>query len=239
MRKEKLSIVVVIIIVFSSCAPLQRISKHDFDSGYFKLKTPGEEPSKIYVDLKEDSISVHNVTGKGKLRTPDTAPAGGIKIGSIRPGSYLSGSTFVKSSLDFDLSTVVLKYRPPVSGVQNQLSYNVNTLFYLGFRRDYYIIKTNSNPLKKYESNILQIGFDAGFFAGFGITPVNPTMTDFKIVQEYDGFFFQKGIAAFFTIDRMSVGISLGFDNLLDDNSHKWIYNQKPWIGIILGIANF
>jgi hypothetical protein len=238
MKRNFLVILVIIVAIVYGCAPLQSITRHDLSSGYFKLKYPGAKSEKVYIDLNEDSVTVYKVNDDGRSANIDLN-GGSVKIGNVKPGSFLYQGTFVKRSLDFDLSTVALKYRPQRAGVPNQLSYNVNALFYLGMRRDYYIIKSHSTPLNRFRSNLLQIGFDAGLFAGFGITPVNPTVTDFKITQEYDGFFLQKGIAAFFTLDQMSVGLSLGFDNLLDPNSGNWIYNQKPWIGIIIGIANF
>jgi hypothetical protein len=68
---------------------------------------------------------------------------------------------------------------------------------------------------------------------------VTPTNTDFHNLQEYDGVVFQKGIAAFFTFEKMTIGICIGFDSLLDENSNIWVYNQKPYIGLVLGIANF
>ena len=41
------------------------------------------------------------------------------------------------------------------------------------------------------------------------------------------------------TFDRMSVGIVLGFDNLMDRIKLSWLYNQKPYLGLSIGIANF
>jgi hypothetical protein len=239
MRKSNLSILIVIILFSFSCVPLEKISRHDFDSGYFKLKSPGVQPSDVYVNLIEDSVVVCKVTVKGKSKFPEPSSSQGIRIDQIRSGSFLYKSTFVKKSMDFDLSTVALKYRPAYSGVPNQLSYNINALLYLGLRRDFYMIKSHISPLNMGNSYLRHIGFDAGLLAGFGITPVNPTVTNGNTVLEYDGFYFQKAIAAFFTIDQMSVGLALGFDNLLDSNSHIWIYNRKPWIGLVLGIANF
>jgi hypothetical protein len=222
-----------------SCVPLEKISRHDFDSGYFKMKTPGTKSSAVYVDLKEDSATIYKVTGKGKEKTPDLSSTLGIKISEIKPGSILYNGTFIKRSLDVDLSTVALKYRPPRSDVPNQMSYNINAALYIGIRRDFFIVKSHPSPLKKENPYIRQIGFDAGIFTGFGITPINPSVTNNNTFLEYDGLFFQKGAAVFFTIDRMSVGFSVGFDNLLDPNSNIWIYNKKQWIGLVVGIANF
>jgi hypothetical protein len=241
MKKSNLSILILILLTFFSfsCVPLEKISRHDFDSGYFKIKTPDSRPTEVYVDLKDDTVTVYNVNGTGKIKTPDKSIAQGIKISDIKPGSFLYKNTLVRRSLDFDLSTVALKYRPESSGVPNQLSYNINTVLYLGIRRDFFIIKSHPSPLRKENPFIRQIGFDAGILAGIGITPINATVTNSNTLMEYDGWFFQKGVAAFVTIERMSVGISLGFDNLLDKNSSIWIYNQKPWVGIVLGISNF
>jgi hypothetical protein len=239
LRKSNLLISLLIALFSFGCVPLEKISRHDLDSGYYKLKTPDYKSSDVYVDLKEDTVTVFNVTGTGKSKVPDISSAQGIKISEIKPGSFLYKSTLIRKSLDFDLSTVALKYRPESSGVPNQLSYNINTVLYLGIRRDFFIVKSHHTPLKKENSFIRQIGFDAGLLAGIGITPINATVTNSNTLLEYDGWFFQKGVAAFVTIERMSVGISLGFDNLLDKNSNIWIYNQKPWIGIVLGISNF
>jgi hypothetical protein len=75
-----------------------------------------------------------------------------------------------------------------------------------------------------------------GLFAGIGITAMNPTVTNNQIDQEYDGIVFQKGVAGFVGMRRITLGLSLGFDNLLDANKHLWAYQQKPWIGLMLGI---
>jgi hypothetical protein len=100
-------------------------------------------------------------------------------------------------------------------------------------------MRSKMSPLHIQNTQIRHIGFDAGVFAGIGITPINPTTTNSHILLEYDGMVFQKGIAGFITIEFMSVGIAVGFDNLLDENSKYWVYNQKPWIGVVIGIANF
>ena len=239
MKVCNLLILTLITLLSFSCASLEKISRHDFDSGYFKLKTPEARSTDIYVNLIEDSVTVYQTTLKGKSKVPDLPSSQGITISNIKPGSFLYNATFVKKSVDFDLSTVITKYRPTSSGVPNQLSYNINAIFYLGLRKDFYMIKSHLSPLKTCKSNIRQIGFDAGFFAGVATTPINTTVTNSQILLEYDGIVFQKGIAAFFTIERMSVGIALGFDNLLDKNSRVWVFNQKPWLGLILGIANF
>lgn len=239
MKIIKLSGLAILLFSTYSCVPFDKIYSHDFNSGYFKLKTYSPKPEKIYLDLTEDSLIVYPVVGKEKSVLSDTSEIMAYKISSIRPGSNLYKSTFIKTSADVDLSTVIVKYRPAVANVQSQLNSNVNGILYAGFRKDFFRIKSHTSPLRDLNTFIRHTGFDFGLFAGIGITPVNPTVTMNRTTQEYDGIVFQKGISVFGTFETMSIGIALGFDNLLDNNKNIWIYNQKPWIGIVLGIANF
>jgi hypothetical protein len=222
-----------------SCVPAEKIVRHDFDSGYYKLKTPGAEPSRVYVNAINDSIDVYPVITEGKNEYPNTTSFKGISIIKIKKGDYFYRSCFINKSIDVDLTTVIMKYRPPQGGVPNQLSSNINASIYAGFRKDFYKAIPYLSPLHEETSYIRQIGIDAGIFAGIGITPINPTVTRNIVNQEYDGMVFQKGVAAFITFDNMSVGVAIGFDNLLDNNKTSWVYNQKPYLGLIIGISNF
>jgi hypothetical protein len=239
MKIIKLSGLAILLFSTYSCVPFDKIYSHEFNSGYFKLKSYGSKPEKIYLNLTEDSLFVYPVIKNNKSVISDTAGIRADKISSVSPGSDFYQSTFIKTSADVDLSTVIVKYRPAVANVQSQLNSNVNAILYAGFRKDFFRIKSHTSPIRDLNTFIRHTGFDFGFFAGIGITPVNPTVTMNRTTQEYDGIVFQKGISVFGTFENMSIGIALGFDNLLDNNKNIWIYNQKPWIGIVLGIANF
>jgi hypothetical protein len=239
MKKFKLYNCLIFLILSSGCAPFDKIYSHEFADGYFKLKTEGLEKEPVYLRITSDSIGVYPVLNKGRNMSPDNGKVQRIEINNLKPGDYLNNSTFIKTSLDVDLSTAILKYRPAAANVPNQLSANVNGLFYAGFRKDFFKLKSHSSQLNELKTLIRHTGYDFGLFAGIGITPVNPTVTNYTIIQEYDGMIFQKGVSAFITFENMSVGFALGFDNLLDKNKSSWIYNQKPWLGLILGIANF
>jgi hypothetical protein len=133
----------------------------------------------------------------------------------------------------------LLKYRPHEGNIAPQLSAGINGIFYLGFRKDFFRVLSHLSPVNSPTTFIRHTGFDFGPFAGIGITPVNPTTTMFRTAQEYDGVVFQKGFAVFGTIENFSVGFSIGFDNLINKNRDIWVYNNKPWLGIIIGVANF
>jgi hypothetical protein len=239
MKSGKIPSFLLIIISLYSCVPIERLARHDFNSNYFKLKTDGIEPRSIYADIAGDSVTIYPVFYDGKIKQPDSNHPVSFKLSSLKTGDNYCRSTFVRKSVDIDLSTILFKYRPEQQGVPGQLNFNLNGVIYTGFRRDFFKIIPYKSPLNEETSYINHIGFDAGFFAGIGTTPVNPTVTLKKIDQEYDGLVFQKGIAAFFTFGDLSVGLACGFDNLLDKNKSSWIYNQKPYLGIVIGIANF
>jgi hypothetical protein len=239
MKAKNSLLLIFVTLLLSGCVPVEKFERHDFTSGYYKLKTHGNEPTPVYTEVEGDSLYVYSVIKEGKIESPDINSLKKITIDKIQTGNYFFGSCFVKNSVDVDLTSVILKYRPSVADVPNQLNSNINAAIYVGLRKDYYKVIPYKSPLKKEISFIRQIGFDAGIFGGIGLTFMNPTNTENKITQEYDGMVFQKGIAGFVTFDNMSVGVTLGFDNLLDKNKTFWIYNQKPYIGLVIGISNF
>lgn len=235
----KYVIFLTIMVITIRCAPFDKIYSHDFDSGYFRLKTSENKNDIVYANVKGDSVSVFSVSGKGKNMLPDTDNKKTFCIGSVNPGDPVYNSSFVKTSADIDLSTVLLKYRPAAGDVPQQLNANVNGILYAGFRKDFFKIKSLPSILNMSGSFIRHTGIDFGIFAGFGITQINPTVTMGRTLQEYDGIVFLKGISGFVTYENMSVGLALGFDNLLDHNKNIWVYNNKPWLGLVIGIANF
>jgi hypothetical protein len=229
----------ILLLAAAGCAPFDKIYSHEFSSGYYKLKGPDVVSGKVYLETNNDSIKVYPAKGNGKSLAPDLSSQQEFTLSSIIPGSYLYNKTFVRTSADIDLSTVLLKYRPHSGNVPSQLSTNVNGIFYLGFRKDFFRMASHLSPGKVRSNLVRHTGFDFGPFAGIGIAPVNYTVTMNGTLQEYDGIVFQKGFAVFGTFENMSLGFSIGFDNLLDKNKNIWVYNQKPWFGIIIGIANF
>jgi hypothetical protein len=239
MRYYTLFIYLPALLVLTGCGSVEKIARHDYGSGYYRLRTTDAVPARVYVEVDDDSVNVYQVTGEGREKYVDTSRFQKACISIVMPGDYLYNATFVRNSFDIDLTTALLKYRPPQKDVPGQLSANLNAAIYAGLRKDYFHIKSKYSPVKKLHSGIKHFGFDAGFFAGIGITPVNYTVTNYQVDLEYDGLVFEKGIAVYFGIDFLTFGFSLGFDSLLDENHKYWVYNQKPWIGLMLGIANF
>ncbi len=56
------------------------------------------------------------------------------------------------------------------------------------------------------------------------------------IQLEYDGFIFMNGVAGIVAVNRLTFGLGIGLDILLDKNKSYWIYQHKPWIGLTVGL---
>ena len=216
-------------IALTSCNTLEKASLHGFNSGYYTLGS-GKDAKKVYADVSDEKIEVYNLTG-GKVDKD-------IFMSVSNPDSLpVSSLNFRKQSLDIDITTILLKYRPSVSGLPSQLTSDLNVSLYAGWRHDNYKILRTTDPLGKSNLKISNLGFDYGFFAGPGTTGINPFTTNNKTTDEYSGMIIQTGIAGFLETNFASFGIAVGLDNLLNRDSDIWIYNNKPWVGFIVGIA--
>jgi hypothetical protein len=224
-------------LIFSRCAPLETIATHDFSSGYYRLDVKDANPSKVYIDLNNDSLTLFSMKDGDKVN-PDPGSAKHFNISELSPENLLYSARFVRNSVDADLATIITKYRPALDGVPPQMNSNLNAALYVGARKDFFSIRQHKQVFRS-TSFVRQTGFDAGLFAGFGMSFISPTVTAGRTDREYDGIIFQKGAAVFFTYDHISLGLACGFDNLFGPDSGIWIYNNKPWIGLSLGIANF
>jgi hypothetical protein len=223
----------------AGCVSLGKLTRHDFDSGFYKLKVQEAASSNVYVEVTEDSIIVYPVISNGKNEFPNIATSMSARVSRIKKDNYFYRSSFTNNSIDIDLTSIIFKSRHSRDDVPNQFSADLDIAVYAGFRKDFYNIVSPAHSFQEEKSFIRQIGFDLGVFAGIGSSPVNPTVTNNKVSQEYDAMIFQKGVAGFITINKISFGLAVGFDNLLDKSKSSWIYNQKPYLGLIISVSSF
>nr|WP_315151176.1 hypothetical protein [uncultured Flavobacterium sp.] len=227
-----INIPIALIVFLTSCNTLEKASMHGFNSGYYQLESKQKKNQKVYVEVTEEKIEVHHLTNK----QPDTNAFLTIPLKPL-DSIQISPVVFKKESLDVDITAILLKYRPSVYGLPGQLTTDFNIGLYTGWRHDSYKIVTKVDPLGKNHYKINNWGYDFGLFAGPGATLISPFSTQNEITDEYSGLIIQTGIAGFIESNIASFGIAVGFDSLLNSDREVWIYDKKPWVGFIVGIA--
>lgn len=229
---QNITIYVLLSVLLSSCSILQDASLHGFQSGNYKVKIDNKNAQTVYADISEDKIDLYQLTDKQQ------GDSLWMSIPLVPPDSLTVGTMiFAKKSLDIDITSILLKYRPSVNGLPAELNTDFNLALYAGWRHDTYLITNEKHPIGKSNPKITNFGYDFGIFVGPGTTTISPFSTHNKREDEYSGMIIQTGIAGFIESNVASFGISVGIDYLLNQDRAIWIYNKKPWVGFIVGIA--
>jgi hypothetical protein len=204
------------LILFTSCSVLKDRPKHQLTDDEYEFKQTGKYV-KVYVDVAEDTVNIIPLNNQ--------------------PVNVFNGKNqfFLKRSFDVDLLTVPFKYRPVASGFPQQLNANINGNVFLGYRFDRIEIEFQKTPagIRKVQKH-RAISF--GGFAGLGNTAVTPWTTNYQTMDEYEGFILIRGVALMAGINNLTVGLGVGWDYLTDRDKHIWIYQNKPWYGLTLGL---
>jgi hypothetical protein len=226
----------LIVVILAGCSTFRDAPKFAFSDGYYKVYLKGSKPTKVYVENEDDSIAIFLLRKRGNNYEVNPLSRHVLVLKKVRDDSLFRNATFVHPSFDFDFQTIPFIYRPPSEGFPRQFSSNFNGVLYLGYRRDIYNIKYNRLIMGKYKRQITHYGYSMGGFSGLGSTAMNPWVTNNSISIEYDGLVWMKGFSFIMGVQNFSLGVALGWDNLLDENHRYWIYQGKPWIGLALGL---
>jgi hypothetical protein len=225
-------IAIWVIVGLASCNTLENASLHGLNNGYYKFKSDNKDSQNVYLDVTDEKIDVyHHIKHQPDKKQFLTIPLNTTDSAIFKP------MVFKKQSLDVDITSVILKYRPSIYGLPAQLNTDLNMALYVGWRYDYYHINSKKDPLGRSYLKINNRGYDFGFFAGPGATLISPFTTQNKRLDEYNGMIIQTGIAGFIESNIASFGLAIGYDYLLNPDRKIWIYNNKSWVGFIVGIA--
>lgn len=137
--------------------------------------------------------------------------------------------------------TIPFKYRfkqPKVSEEFSSASLNLNVLAGISFGRTTFMYRDKVD-CKTNNSKIT-----IGFFLGSSMVELNKSNTSSAEEPLMDDVTITKGLAsigigAAYSFNKISVGGFLGWDYAIGNDSEKWNYNKKPWIGIALGYSLF
>jgi hypothetical protein len=221
-------------VLLNSCSIIRKSPKTEFKDGFY-IQNLNNKKQIVYVNIEHETLRIHPTKTNIHHRIIDTTQVC-LYYQKQMNSDYKNFTSFAKHTLDIDFLTIPLKYRPSEKGVPSQLNTNLNGAVYLGFRTDNYKVSYEPNHLGKVDRNINHYGFSMGTFSGFGNTAMTPTTTKNAISIEYDGILWTKGIAGIIAVNNFTVGLSVGFDNLLDNNNNNWIYESKPWFGLAFGL---
>jgi hypothetical protein len=225
---------VILTMSVCSCSAIKKSPKTEFADGFYVQKTDIKKEI-VYIHIEGDSLRVHPSKKYDNKRIIDTT---GIcrSYPKEMTDRLAEQTSFGKHSFDIDFLTIPLKYRPSKKGVPPQLNTNLNGAAYFGFRTDKFHVTYEPNALNKSVRGINHYGFSFGLFTGIGNTAMSPTTTNGGIATEYDGIVWSKGVAGIAAINNFTVGLSVGFDNILDNNKKYWVYETKPWLGLAFGL---
>jgi hypothetical protein len=221
------------LFVCSSCETLKDSSKYQLTDGFYKTRVNGG-PEKVYVLAGSDSIKIYRRQDLASKKI-DTVKSTLVIFSAQKPEKY-TDHFFRRNTFDLDVLTVLFKYRPPVKGFPPQFNTTFNGAAYFGYRTDVYKLRYKATPLHIFKRSITHYGYSVGFFTGLGTARIDEYDTQNILSIEYDGLVNLSGFAAIIAIDKLTAGLTLGVDHLLDKNSHAWINNGKPWIGLSLGL---
>lgn len=220
------------ILTFGSCGILKDSPKYQLANGYYKSTSFSKKAAKVYVDNGEDTIFIYSIDKVTKL-VDTTKPK--IVFPAKNNIAINNSKVFRKPSFDVDFVTIPFKYRPIQSSFPQQFNANLNGAIYFGFRSDVYQVKYKYD-LFRHQRRVTHYGLSFGVFTGLGSTAINPWVTKNGINYEYEGVAWSKGIGAIIGINNFTLGLALGFDDLLDKNKDFWIYQRTPWLGLVFGL---
>ncbi|MBC5773649.1 hypothetical protein H8S95_06210 [Pontibacter sp. KCTC 32443] len=218
-----LLVVISILLSLASCRPpLATTSPRYLPDGKYKIKQEGK--------VREATVINHNDTAFLLLDDRQTLiPAAKYLDANIK-------SAFVNKAFGFNVITVPFKFRPPQDDVPQQLNTSFNAALAAGFRSDRYTYKkvTLAPGLQRRER--FHSGYGVGLFLGAGTVLVRSAFINNALPHDYDGMVVYYGGSIVLGLGRFNTGIALGFDLLADKYKDLWIYQNKPWIGAVLGV---
>ncbi|QCR21996.1 hypothetical protein [Pontibacter sp. SGAir0037] len=226
----------MLLISTCACSSLRESSKYQFSEGIYKITATGTTPGRVYVDITEDTLTMYPMVTTTAGIVLDTLNKTVFAIPVERETQAEKAYTFSKPSFDIDVLTIPLKYRPGTAGIPHQLNTSFQGAVYLGVRNDLFRIRYKNTPLRNYRRSFNHFGYSIGFFTGLGSSLINESFTSNQLAYEYDGVVFLNGVAGIIGLNNFTPGLAVGTDHLLDKNRQDWIYQHKPWVGLVFGL---
>lgn len=151
----------------------------------------------------------------------------------LRPSKHV---VLAARRFDLDVFTIPFKIRPSRAGLPMQLNTNFNAALYLGRRLDFYHLTSHKLASGRQQPVVRTTGLGYGLFTGLGSAFITPDFTRQQAATEYEGFVVHAGAAAIYDAHIFNLGLAIGADHLLGPDGRSWIYQHKPWFGVLFGL---
>ncbi|TGE26398.1 hypothetical protein [Hymenobacter metallicola] len=189
------------------------------------LTTAVGQDRAFYVEQAQDSLHFY---GQSKTDTPPHRLSY-----AVRRGRYV---VLVQRKFDLDVFTIPFKARPPQGDVPVQLNTNFNAALYFGRRLDFYHVNSHQLLSNRQTPQVRTVGLGYGLFTGLGSTAITADVTGQQNRAEYEGFVVHAGAATIYDARIFNLGLAVGFDQLLGPDGRHWLYQRKPWFGVLFGL---
>lgn len=219
-------------LALGGCAVVGNVAQLD-DDYYRVVRLPAADTlaalaqhRQLYVQQRADTVLLTPNATAGRSRTYRYR---------LQPDHRL---LLLRRRLDIDVFTIPFKVRPPQGGVPVQLNTNFNAAIYVGRRLDFYSLRTKSTTPFGPAAHIRALGLGYGAFIGAGSTFITDdvTATSRPTAADYEGVVLHGGLAAIYDARAFNIGLAAGLDQLLGPDGKHWVYQHKPWFGILFGL---
>jgi hypothetical protein len=205
--------------LLSACSSIKDSPKYQLNDGIYDFRQLPDAYKKAYVYVTDDTVRIFLKEKPKESVMPDR----------------LRDQFFLKRSFDVDVMTIPFKFRPAIASMPRQLTTDFNGNIFIGYRVDRFRISYTETPVG-WRQNNKHRALSMGAFGGLGSTAITPWTTNNQIADEYSGFILSRGLAAMIGINNLTVGIGIGWDYLTDRDKGVWIYQNKPWYGLTVGL---
>ena len=231
----KLLLTTFLIIQLFSCKSQKDSPKFNFADGIYHTKLNGQK-QQVYVENSEDSISIYALQRGWRNAAIKPSELTRKTFAQNKSSKDLENNKYWQNGFDVDILTIPIKFRPSTQSFPSQYSNHLNGAVYLGYRTDVYRMSFKKDPIGGIHEKVKHYGFSGGFITGFGVTPINPWVTNNALTIEYDGLAWSKGAAVVMGVENFTFGLIAAIDHLLDGNRRLWIYQGKPYFGVAVGL---
>lgn len=140
--------------------------------------------------------------------------------------------------------TVPIKVRPALN---DQILYNasssVNVGFAVGYKFTHYAYQNHYQKIKEkliyINSRTRSYSITPGIFAGPTIVSLTGKNTEGIVKIDRSVLGLTTGGFGVFGIGNFNLGLAIGWDFSFGEEGSKWIYNRKPWYGVVVALDFF